>query len=70
MVATVVSLAITIPVVDLFGMNGVSWVGVGSYLLAVLSLVAFFVRDCKRLDSGEEVGEPVEQDDESTRGED
>ena len=49
-VATVVSLAITIPVVDLFGMNGVSWVGVGSYLLAVLSLVAFFVRDCKRLD--------------------
>jgi hypothetical protein len=36
--------------VDLFGMNGVSWVGVGSYLLAVLSLVAFFVRDCKRLD--------------------
>ena len=37
-------------VVDLFGMNGVSWVGVGSYLMAVLSLVAFFVRDCKRLD--------------------
>ena len=69
-VATVVSLAVTIPVVDLFGMNGVSWVGVGSYLMAVLSLVAFFVRDCKRLDSGEEVGEPVEQDDESTRGED
>ena len=50
--------------------NVVATVVVGSYLLAVLSLVAFFVRDCKRLDSGEEVGEPVEQDDESTRGED
>ena len=52
-------------------MNGVSWVGVGSYLLAVLSLVAFFVRDCKRLDEtkgvslcliGEEEKESADQD--------
>ena len=48
-VATAASLAVTIPVVNLFGMNGVSWVGVGSYLMAVLCLLAFFVHDCKRL---------------------
>ena len=50
-IATVVSLAITVPMVNLFSMNGVSWVGVGSYLMAVLSLVVFFVRDCKKIDS-------------------
>ena len=50
-IATVVSLVITVPMVNLFSMNGVSWVGVGSYLMAVLSLVVFFVRDCKKIDS-------------------
>lgn len=48
MIAAVVSLLITIPMVDWFGMNGVSLVGVVSYAVAVAALTAFFIRDYKK----------------------
>ncbi|RRF99257.1 MAG: polysaccharide biosynthesis protein [Coriobacteriaceae bacterium] len=54
--ATVASLIITIPMVDLFGMNGVSFVGVVSYAVAVIVLAVFFARDYKKAgneDSGD-----------------
>lgn len=65
-VATAVSLVVTVPIVDLFGMNGVSWVGVGSYLMAVLSLVVFFVRDCKRLDTDNQAAGSSAKEDKAT----
>jgi O-antigen/teichoic acid export membrane protein len=49
--ATVASLIITIPMVDLFGMNGVSFVGVASYAVAVAVLTLFFARDYKKAGS-------------------
>ncbi|MGN8820901.1 lipopolysaccharide biosynthesis protein [Atopobiaceae bacterium HCP3S3_A4] len=48
MIAAVVSLLITIPMVDWFGMNGVSLVGVVSYAVAVAALTAFFIKDYKK----------------------
>lgn len=48
MIAAVVSLLITIPMVDCFGMNGVSLVGVVSYAVAVAALTAIFVKDYKK----------------------
>lgn len=50
MIPAIVSLIITKPLVDFLGMNGVSFVGAGSYLIAVILLTLFFVRDCKKLD--------------------
>lgn len=48
MIAAVVSLLITIPMVDCFGMNSVSLVGVVSYAVAVAALTACFVKDYKK----------------------
>lgn len=48
-IATVVSLVATIPLVDAFSMNGVSWVGVVSYGGAVLSLALFLAHDVRRM---------------------
>lgn len=47
-IATVVSLACTVPFVNLWDMNGVSWVGVVSYATAVVALGVIFVRDVRR----------------------
>lgn len=48
MIAAAVSLLITIPMVDAFGMNGVSLVGVVSYAVTVAALTVFFVKDYKK----------------------
>jgi O-antigen/teichoic acid export membrane protein len=61
MIPAIVSLIITKPLVDFLGMNGVSFVGAGSYLIAVILLTLFFVRDCKKLDSTASGDEPSEE---------
>lgn len=48
--AAVVTVASSTIIVDAFGMNGVSWVGVLSYGVAVLVLLGFLARDYRRLD--------------------
>lgn len=50
-IAALVTVVISSFLVDRFGMNGVSWVGVASYGVAVLTLSVFFVRDYRRLES-------------------
>jgi O-antigen/teichoic acid export membrane protein len=51
--ATIASLVITIPMVNSFGMNGVSFVGVVSYAVAVAVLSIFFARDYKKADKAD-----------------
>lgn len=46
--ATIASLAITVPMVNRFGMNGVSFVGVVSYAVAVAVLSIYFASDYKK----------------------
>ena len=46
--ATIASLAITVPMVNCFGMNGVSFVGVVSYAVAVAVLSIYFASDYKK----------------------
>lgn len=48
-IATVVSLVVTVPLVDALDMNGVSWVGVASYAVAVASLCLLLARDVRRM---------------------
>lgn len=47
-----VSLALSFPLVRVFGMNGVSFVGIGSYAASVVLLWFFFMRDIRKQAQG------------------
>ncbi|MBO3724570.1 polysaccharide biosynthesis protein [Actinomyces bowdenii] len=49
--AALTTLALSTTIVDAFGMNGISWMGVIAYGIAVLSLLAFLMRDYRRLEA-------------------